>query len=567
MEDQISIVFPHPPQHGFKTLPSQSFPVGARLAHFIQTKLQVTIPPDFKDNCDTLDAIREQLRNTGELPPDRHELVSDYIHLLTTLTSGFDLSEQGAGLQFIWNGLSLYNIDFEICCLTFNLCVGLLNKCQRLEPTGTGLKELVATIKAAKSLIDKCEEHFSEDFSRSLTSSTISEVQLYVTAVFYQSQASVLIAANKRKLLAGGVKLAAVSFSKLHPEAPEYVKYYNIAAQLFRAEAYHTVQEYGNCIGDIRNVMKQIPQEPKVLKKMAEPFKTLYTKLLADFKPINEKWERENAKIYFEPIPKEIDDVAPMKANQVIGSFNWDKFITPVTPFESTINDSFEEKINERLNNFQTEASRALKDIDETIALLPKQLSMEAEAKHKKMMEIRNQANNIVQQISTIMNIKASQISQRCPQLFQQFNQSRSALQKAAETDLYYETQLAKSESLVDSLNVMGAKLEDLKCQITQIIRSAEIAAEEARKSTGMTATLQAMQTFKATLDDLAKQLNPIFAETVKTVKEVKNNAETSMQQFSADIASASKGFDNANAFYTKLVNNFNIILTNANNC
>ena len=567
MEDQVTVVFPHPPSHNFMPLTSQSFPVGARLSHFIQTKLQISVPPDFKDNCDALDATREQLRNTGELPPDRVEVVADYIHLLTTLTSGFDISEQGAGLQFIWNGVSMYNVDFEICCLTYNLCVGLLNKCQRLDPVGAGLKDLVATIKAAKSLADKCEEHYSEDFSSCLTSSTIGAIQLYVTAVFYQSQASVLITANKRKLLGGAIKLASTAFNKIRPEIPEYVKYYNIASLMFRAEAFHTAQEYGNCVGDIRLVMKEIPQDSKVLKKMNEPFKSLYPKLLADFKPINERWERENAKIYFEPIPKEIDEVAPMKANPVIGSINWDKFITPVTPFESTITDTFEGKINERLTNFTTEAGRAMKDIEDSLALLPKHLSMEADAKHNQMMAARNQANNLAQQISTIMGIKSAQISTRCPQLFQQFNSSRAALQKAAETDLYYETQLAKSESLADSLNSKGEKLEDLKTQINQIIRLAEIAAEEARKSSGMTATLQAMQTFKSTLDGLAKQLNPIFGETLKLVKEIKKDAELTMQQFNVDMASASKGFDNACAFYNKLISNFNVILANANNC
>jgi len=178
--------------------------------------------------------------------------------------------------------------------------------------------------------------------------------------------------------------------------------------------------------------------------------------------------------------------------------------------------------INKKLDNFKTEAGRAKKDIDDSLLILPKNLSMNADAMHNQMIAQRAQANDLAQQISTLLGIKSAQISQRCPQIFQQFNSIRGAIQKAAEADLYYETQFAKSESLAENLNVKGAKLEDLKTQIEQIIRLAEIAADEARKSSGMHETIDAMQKFKTTLADLAKKLNPIFGETLKVVKEVK---------------------------------------------
>ena len=570
-DSPINLPLPTPPKHDFHPLRSANFPVGGRLMHFIEKKMKFRATPDFKDNCDALDAIREQLRNTCELPLERTEQVSDYFHLLTTLLSGFDLTEQAAGIQFIWNNVSLYNIDFEICCMSYNLCLGLLNSCTRYQLKPPSLNSLVPTIMAAKSLIDKCQEHYQNDFAPALQSSTIDDVQLFITALYYQAQASVYQANEKGKKLAPQYFiLASNAFEKTKPALSEYAKYYRIVAYMYRADVTYNLQDYGTSVACTREARKTIPTDNKVLKKMQEPFKQLYPELNNAFKPYGDKYVHENESIYFEPVP-DFDkyEIPPAKAQPIKTNIDWGKFITPCSPFESTVSDSIDSKINDKLNNFKTEASRAIKDIEESLALLPNSAASDATEKYNELLRLRDEANNLSQQVSTVMGLKSNQISQRCPMLFQQFNQMKAALSQAAESDAYYETMLAKSQSLNDGLIHKGKQLEEKKDQINQILRQADIAAEEARKNSGsgMSAALEADQTMKASFDALANQLNPIFKDTIKLVREVKAEAAGTTEQYTKDMEAAKNGFGQAINCYTKLISNFNAILNSANQC
>ena len=564
----MELPFPPPPKSPFKQLTSINFPVGARLYHYLKEKAKMNPPPEFKDNCDALDALRERLRNTGELPLDSIDQVTDYFHLLTTLLTGIDCTEQAAGLQFAWNHAVYYTIDFEICCMSYNLAIGLLNSCSRYTPKGDSLKTLVATIKMAKDLIDKCQQHFQEDFDRALHSSTIEDIQLFIKAIYFQAQTSVILTQPKlKKLIPGAAMLASISFSKTHPPTAAYARYYRLAAIMYDAEVSYSATKYGLAVCYTRKAKEDFPNA-KELKKIEEPFKKLYPLMNEAFKPLGDKYEDDNANIFIEPIG-DFDEIPACKETPIKGSVNWDNFITPCSPFETTINDSFEAKINSRLDNFKTEANRALKDIDDTLATLPQAASQAAHQKHEEMIRLRNEANNISQQVSTVLGIKSGAVSQRCPQIFQQFNQLKASLIKGSETDVHYETILAQCDSLSDGVNVKGSKLIECKDEINQILRQADIAAENARQSAGggMTSVIEASQQMSAAFDQLANQMNPLFGKTLSLVREVKEDVPKANDQYLSQVNQAEHGFDLACQFYTKVIQSLNNIMTTINQC
>ena len=209
---------------------------GQILITYVTNVMQVALPPDFKKNCQLLDQIREELRNYQELPQDSYSTVSDYIHLLKILTSGFDLSERPSfSLNFQWGVLTKNEIDFEICCLCYNLCIGLLNSCTKLIPSDFTLKQLVQQIKAAKSLIDECREHHKDQYRKTISSNDLIDIDIYIAAVFYQIQHGVFIATKKTKILPKSSYFVSQQFKKAKIQPEDYAKYYDAVTSVYYA--------------------------------------------------------------------------------------------------------------------------------------------------------------------------------------------------------------------------------------------------------------------------------------------------------------------------------------------
>lgn len=561
----MDVPLPVFPQCSLKPLQSTKFNAGEKLCKYIQQKMRVDVPAEFHDNCNALDSLRDQLSSTGELPQGSFENVADYFNLLTVLTRGFDISDSGVALKYSYNNVEFCSIQYEIACMSYNLAIGLLNGCHRYEADGKNPKVYTPMIKAAKALADKAAEAVQDDFSKVISNQMIDDLQGIITAFYYMAQLGVFISMNKPAFFAKGAKLASDYLRKMSPPNEDYYRYYQSAAYLFLAEENYTAKEYGIAESASLHAFKGIPDENS-LKKSKAAFKDVWLNLYKKCKPVTDKYVKENRDIFFETVPKELE-LPTMKPTPVQPGIDWTKVNIPVSSFDGSATTSLNDKIESRLTNFREESSHALADIAKVLSELPANSLEEANKAHDATIAKKDEAYRISCQLSQLLGQKSAIISQRNPQIFSQYTQLTNMFQKASEADVYFETQLATASSRCDMVLQKANKLRDLEARIKNIIEQAEQAAVLARDASNgsVSNTVNAMQTFGTTLDELGNQLNPIFGETLNAVKDARAAAAQSTNEAANELASATNGFGQGLTCYSKLVMSFNNILTAVN--
>jgi len=163
----------------------------------------------------------------------------------------------------------------------------------------------------------------------------------------------------------------------------------------------------------------------------------------------------------------------------------------------------------------------------------------------------------LANQVSGILGRNVSQVQQKCPDAFGQFNALRDALQKASQTDLFFETNLGKADSQIDQLIAAKANLENLRAQILEKLDTAKKAAETAiaeAKNTDPEAIIEANAHMNRTFEGLASELNPIFTEVGKQVAFIKEEAEKVVQNYLHEVAVVETGLKQGLDCYTKIV-------------
>lgn len=549
-----------------KALATKQIHVGAKLCEYIKKQMKTDVPTDFKDNCDALDALREQLRNSQAVTSETVENLTTYFNMLSKLTSGINISDKGAGAGFTYNNVTFYSIQFENVCMCYNFAVILFNNLNSMNADGKNFKQTVPMIKTLKSLLDRALEYHNEDFNKVITAATLDDLQSYANGDYNMAQHSVFVGMNKETKLAEYANLTAQKLKMINPPNEDYQKYYTAIASIYLGNEKYKNSEYGVAIGLFRQAYKIIP-EPSTLKKSKSPFKEHWITLYNACKPQFDKMETENDKFFGEIIPRNLPDIPVGKATQLTGSIEWNKTTIETKKFDDSAASSLIQKVDNRLSNFREESSHALDDISKTLRDLPTAEFDEATNVHNQLIAKRQEAGDLSARLSQLLGIKAAQISQRNPNIFNQYGQLSQMLQKAYETDGYFEGQLATAQSRADTVRSYAQRLTDLQGSINAILDQAEGAAKLARESNGKSTeqTIEAMRSFEAALNELANQLNPIFADTFKIVKEAKAAAASITQESGPEVQSAINGFGQGLNCYSKLCVSFNNILTAVN--
>ena len=563
----MDIPFPTPPPVPFKRLITQQVCTGKILLNYITNVMQVPIPPNFKANCETLDKARSDLLSFSALPHDSYPLISDYIHILKVVTSTFDLSERkNFSLKFPWGTIAKNEIDFEICCMCYNLCVGLLMSCSQLLPVDYSLKQLVPQIKAAKSLYEKCKEHYNDQYSQAISSQTLISMDIYITTVYYQIQHGVFIASNKTKILPKSAYFVSQQFKKARIADPNYEKYYDAVTSVYYALQYYDSKDYGPCIAHVRRALSLIPSNPN---QATGQFASIWSRLKSGFKPIAAKYEEENKKIYMEPVSRIDPNLPQIEPTKVIGNINFDEYKVKVSPFEVTMDGQYEDTIEAKLAEFKASSKKALEDISATLQLIPKNFIPSLDQKHNELLNIRNQASQLFQQIESLNRVKGHQVNAKFPQIQQKMAENQASFQKAQEADLYYETQFAQASSIYDIFGPKVNRLENLKESINAVLSSADSAAANAKNSKDLPLqeSMRIMQDMLNEFASLNYQLNPLLSETFNACNESKQLCSQSAQQYSTFSSAADLGFTEGIKCYQKLITNFNSIIAYFNQC
>jgi hypothetical protein len=132
--------------------------------------------------------------------------------------SGLNLTNQGVGASFLWRQKTCSN-DFDVCCLGFNVCVGLLADASRLVfNSDVVAQDYNNRVKQARTICDRVLQLYREDFREGITREAVESLPNYIKAYFlYGLAAFASLQQPKGMMTAKIVKPAATAFPALAP--------------------------------------------------------------------------------------------------------------------------------------------------------------------------------------------------------------------------------------------------------------------------------------------------------------------------------------------------------------
>jgi len=553
------------PPPKLEQIKSYSFNPGERIENFTRTQLRVSsIPEDFQQSLNTVNTLREQLRTTPELSEDQFQLFADYVYGIKTITSGYDISNTCANVSFKWNETSLTSLEFEIYCMGYNICIGLLKHASFLRFSSEQvLHELFNYIQTTKAIIDKVEEVYNESFEEVIPRENILYIQQLLEAYNAHFQVgTIVLKRGKASLLARAAITASEQYKNRLINNQLYVDYFTILAYINMADFKLQSQEYGNGISYGNAAEAIIPAENKKNKATQEIRKVLLP-LFDSFRPKLEEAKAENSKLYFDQIPPSPPAISPIPTRPIATKYSWE-CSSKIVSHQATASSNVSDFLNQHNQIISSSTSKALQDIDQALALYPYNEANEIQGIFNDLNAKRTYIRDQMNRIGSILNQKGFQINQYCPQVFNQYNQLVSFLGQASKTDLFYETQYAKTKSYIQPMEDILNPLNQRKIEVTNIVQQAQKIIDDTQKAidgqTNMKYVLEIQNKAQNDLNSLISCLNPVLQEVAQHVSLMREINEKSITFYHSEIASVKCGFTQGVDCYNKIINNINLI-------
>lgn len=545
-------------EYPFQPIPSQSAPIGSRIMYYLTNKVKAQVPEEFKDNCTLLDNLREQLRTMTEMTIDSLKTLVDYNKLLTTLLDGLDYSEAGVGLTLSWNKVVQQNPDFDITCFCWNCSLLLLKYAMHLNINTNDVEIIIKVLKNIKGLIDKMLELHKTTFEAAISEKMIHALSSYLSAYVVHAQFGLVIVKNQRKTLIGKVsKLAANEYRSVVPPKADIAQYFDLMALIYTYQGLAADQSYGKALSLARKIPTFFPEKEKDLKKLISTnpfFKDWILPLRTRYASEIKKHETDNASIYHDTVPT-FEDIVPLKKQQIESSLSWESTLQ-VCGLKDSISDKLKVSIDERIEVFQDKVSKAIADLDIAIALYPAAKAQEMHEMVTQLYAKRTLVLTTSDSLSKIIGQRMQAISAKNPQAINRFNNLRRAIDQATQTDLFFETNLGKASSLITNMKTIKENLEGLKTQILTIQSQTKLIVKEVEdtaEQTSLDTILASTTAINNKLDDLVKQINPIFAQVSSGIESMKQEADKNVPPYTSETETVKSGFTQGITCYDKV--------------
>jgi hypothetical protein len=556
----LSVIFPSAPPPPFEVIPSQNCPVGSRVIWFAQKTCQIS--PRFKADCERVDVLREQVRNSAQLTLDTVPLLAEYTGLLAKITSGLNLTNQGVGVNFIWRQKACRSeIDFDICCLGFNVSLGLLTAASRLVFNSDGVaQEYNNHIKHARTVCDRVLQVYREDFREGITREAIEALSNYVNAYFLYGLAAFSSLRQPKGLMTAKIaKTAANAFPALAPPQNEAPLFLLIFADVTYSRGENAAGNYGSAVSFGKNAFVRYQQLPK---KINPVYQVPSKQLLDGFKSEFDELVRRNTKIFFSPVP-EYSDVPASKAPPcpVIEEF-WNIAAQAEDLLESS-KETMRQELDETVAAIERGNGKAVAEIDAAIPAFPAAVAKELEEMVATLYSQRTLAYQLRDEISRTAGARPEAVFRRMPDLSQRLSQWANALAQAANVDLSYETMYGKAKSSVAPMEKCYQDLLQAKAAFAQseklvqdIVRKARAALEAIE----LDVVVAGNQGMKDAFTCLNSQLEPTRAQVTNLAQQMQSEIGTKLQDYLAQSQSVKTGFQKAIDFYGKLVRQYQTV-------
>jgi hypothetical protein len=529
--------FPPFPKIPFEQIPSRNCPVGGRVLHHgVQTL--GSIGSELKTLCDRCDSLREQIRTTAELPLSLVPTFGEYVVLATKLTEGLNLSTSGIGVLISYRNTTLANLEFDFCCLGFNVVVGLLKSLARVSlNTSACIPEVTGVVKYSRTICDRVRELYREDFRAVLTRDMVTNLSMYVNAWF--GYTLVLVAFFKGQL-GNSAKVANVisrSFASLIPPQPGFATFLSIYAdiQYFRQLARGEIDEYGVALSYGRNAVERFKSLPS---KFDAGLLQAIRQFIESFKVELEQLERNNRMIYCKIVPK-YSEIPATQIPQLPPLDIW-KSPTTILSINDILRQKIENALNQRVTVLRSAADQAICGADACIQTVP----TDRIAELMTLVSALNSLRTLAQRNRNEVAAFPPGTFDGHPQTAKEVQNLNSAMSQGVAADERYEMQYAKAKSSIEKIEQLAARITDLKARIVQERPNFEKAAQGARegkkdKETEVDIVGQSIEATVAHLNAAVAQINTEFA--------------TKLQHYLAETEAVKLGFGKGIDFWRKI--------------
>ncbi|KAH0790941.1 hydrogenosomal membrane protein 31 precursor [Histomonas meleagridis] len=468
----------------------------------------ITIPDTFIQSCNRL----EQLRTYFSAKDGITENVSafaEYNHLLHSLTKEIDM--QAAEISFKWEK-GTGGIDFEICCMGCNISNRLLSSASQVAISESStLASFIDKVTTARGIMNKILEIYDPSYAPTLKEDFVHSISSYIDAFYAHATvfAILLKPSVKYSLIAKTAKAASEKYKNCSQIAHSI--FFDVLAHICMSENCFENLEYGKGVAYGAKARQLIPstlsrKDKKSIQKLIDPILNL-------FKPKFEQYERDNAQIYLDPIPKELEEIPPY-SSQCPGKFNWD-VSSQVSPIQDSISGSSAEKVNKKLESIRMQANKCICDIDSFLMHSPVTFTSEVAGLTSQIATVRGEVMQIYQFIEGKLRTNAQQIQNNYPDANEHFGTLASLLNQAKNADHSFDQQINVINEATKQFQSAPQQLNSAKNEIQTLVNNAQQIFNNAMMAVHNNASAQAAASVSAKacsdLDGVMSSLDPIF--------------------------------------------------------
>ena len=538
--------------------------IGTILNGYATRKLKIQLNNESIQSLDKLDRYRQTLGTQQEIPIENYQMYAEYIVLLKTLTENVDLSSQGADLKIKWNTFSCPNfvVDFELFCMGYNIVLDLLAKAGRINFSSIIMaKNALQMLGCANGIYSKLMEFHHDEFEDIVRKKDVISLSNYIET-FYSHLTVAFTSLTEppkfnHRVYAKAASNAANNY-KNKIASQEMASYFTLVANIQMSLFYMKKGEYGLAIAYGQKALNSVSSKSskKNLKKDESNVSNKFTTILAQYKPIFDQMDRDNKKIYFQSVPREIEDIPAANAGKCPSTFNFDVQVS-VQPFSSVATGGLSNTIQNRINNIDTEINRALKDIDDVMKDYPIETYNQIQNLLSIINSKRDMVRNDISSVSLIIEQNREIVNKRFPNAFPSYQMYYSKFQAGQQTDVEYETRYAKIKSLLDQPTQLYNALFELKNIISDYQKRAHqivfdlTSSLSGQTNTSCIATIQ--RNADTEFDGLANEINPLLKQVADAVVPLRDAKVKIYPYYLSESMSIVNGFNQGVEFYTAM--------------
>lgn len=568
--EPIKVELPKLPDVEIPLLETSRFNVGTAILTYVTNSLRVPISDEYSSLCTRLDELREGMRCLKELTSSNVHLYVDYFTLLPGLTQHLDTTNHGMNLQFRWKSTVFNLVNADLVFFGFNTVIGLLKCITRISIRAlSDIQAVIDCLKPCKAIYEKLSTLYQDSFQPVLSSSLIQVIPKYIDAFWSFAILRTTMFKNASGVLQGQISnYYSDRLQKLEPSQDDLSVYFKVFAYAKMFEGYknETIanvsvdKKYGFAIAYGTQGIELCPKPPKPAKKKSapptpSPLQTLLEPLKQQLEASVEYLKGENSRLYHQTIPKEVE-VPLLKKLDPIKEFVWEPSAQPIS-FDASVSQVASSQLQTRINTINQQVSGAFNKIAQIRSLYPSEKVSEIDQKTSTLYSKRTLCLEERSKLSVLFRGRAGA---RHPELQQNFNDMQAYIDRAAESDLHYETTLAKAKSVVQNMASQIAYLDPIQAQLLQLQESFHVSSQQAVQginSPDLNQVISANQYFSKIYDDTYAQLQNLTLQIDDIYAQVNQLSQITIQNFNAELERVSEGFDNGIKCYTDITANF----------